>query len=170
MPLRRKQASLAVEFHGYIWGFGVLWDVAVCRCVIAFRRFGRSGRQCNFTKQRESCPSVTQHCKSQKKLSTKLLLWECQIFKDEVISSTRNRQKIAGCSSLCIDWAAQVCRTMRCLPILDGSYILINLLGIGINYTSSNGGEGTHLSFEELTRRDSDPVSIGTTIVWRRFS
>jgi len=54
--------------------------------------------------------------------------------------------------------------------ILRGSYILINLLGIGINYTSSNGGEGTHLSFEELTRRDSDPLSIRTAIVRRRFS
>jgi hypothetical protein len=58
----------------------------------------------------------------------------------------------------------------ECLPNLQGSYILINLLGIGINYISSNGVEGTHLSFEELTRRDSDPVSIRTAIVWRRFS
>lgn len=39
--------------------------MAVCRCVITFRRFERSGRQCNFRKQRESCPLVT-HCKSQK--------------------------------------------------------------------------------------------------------
>ena len=44
------------------------------------------------------------------------------------------------------------------MSILHGSYILVNLLGIRINYISSKGGEGTHFSFGELTRRGQRPV------------